>query len=437
MAIDLPCPACQKPLTVPDSAAGCTGKCPFCGVKVRVPDAAAAPKICRICKKDLSGHKRVKDPAGRYSCPECYADARQRKTVAAAGAPGLDERITPDDFSLPDLASIRPVPEPDPLPEPLLDLPPASAPPPAPAEPAAPPPAPLTGEEMLLADEPSARKPAAPSKPAAPAPASAPQPLPDVCPACQTPVLKKDARLCVRCGRDLTQLAGLQKLRAATAAGPSREEKVGSLIGKTLKVILWAGLAAALLLGVYVVYTMFVIDKYSNYPTARAKLLRDFFGFVAQGTNQAYVKAWGLVSLEHKALDRQTLYTARMRALHQDFAKRYGENWIAKLQIDPMEPEVDVHNTSVIRIDGDAYHVQVTAQVSMDRVLMNASNRKTMREDGKICFGISEVEFYEPMPPRERFRKSPSEPVETPDQIKQRRAQNEALPVEQPDTPNP
>jgi hypothetical protein len=80
MIITMICPSCGKLATAPRAAAGARGKCAHCGCPIEVP---RHNKNCKVCGKDTSGLKRIKDPEGSYYCAPCYEIAKARAVNAA------------------------------------------------------------------------------------------------------------------------------------------------------------------------------------------------------------------------------------------------------------------------------------------------------------------------------------------------------------------
>ena len=74
------CPMCRAVL--PPGAANARGevRCPRCAEMV-VPNAR---KLCARCSRDLTHERRMKDAAGEYYCPPCFA-----ATAAELGAQAL------------------------------------------------------------------------------------------------------------------------------------------------------------------------------------------------------------------------------------------------------------------------------------------------------------------------------------------------------------
>ncbi len=96
MALEVTCPGCGARTLVPESARGSWGRCPRCRQPVQVPAvgaatntydgaAAAGAKVCIVCRKDLRGQKRIKDPQGRYYCESCYAARITGKNLHGTG----------------------------------------------------------------------------------------------------------------------------------------------------------------------------------------------------------------------------------------------------------------------------------------------------------------------------------------------------------------
>jgi hypothetical protein len=417
MTIALICPSCGNLVTAPDSAAGCIGKCAKCGGAVKVP--APVKKVCVACGKDVSGAKRVKDDAGRYYCQPCFVDAH--KPVAAGTVAGMEVPAPAGGFGA--VAQIDPTPVSDEIP--LIEEPertprqragydddlPLKDDIPIKAEVTSP--AARYDDDLALKDDPAPRP--APRSPAADRTGlpsvSGPLNLPDACPNCGVPVFKKDSRLCVKCGRDLTQMDTLRRIKADAARGPSREEKAGQWVALAVKLGLWGGLAAALVLGAWLVYTMFNMPN--PFPTTRVQAVKDFLAFVEKGDEKSLEKAWGLVSIIHKNPDHRDVYLARFRKMSEDFRAKYGPGWNAKAVVDPPRgKEVSHGETLLVHIDKDAYYIVVDPQLALEAVITDMASKNTRTEDGKLGFGVADVEFYEFEPPKERFgRQSPSEPV--------------------------
>ena len=196
-------------------------------------------KVCVSCKKDVANAKRVKDPQGRYYCASCHEALTKKKAEATApvAAGGGDEY----DFS---------EPMPTPKPKPVVK-------------------APLGEGEAKKA-----------------------APLPAVCPNCGARVLP-NRRLCIKCNRDVTKMDKVIAMKAEEAAGPSKEEKIATVVAFLMKIGLVVGCVAVV---AFVLYGMYLrvkpVDTFEDFPTSREQVVRDFLKHVDEGSDKSLEKAY-------------------------------------------------------------------------------------------------------------------------------------------------
>jgi hypothetical protein len=320
----------------------------------------ATAAICCRCNKDVSNEKRVKDARGNIYCEPCYKAALQKQQAG-------QQQQTP--------AAPRPPAAPAAAARPAQN--------PAPRPPAAP----------------TVRKPAAAETPAA-AP-SAPKPLPDFCPACGAPTLP-GRRICIKCNRDMTKLDKLLAMRAANAKA-STEAKVGVAVGIFLKVaVIVIVLGAFAFIGWGIYASVNPGGPFDDYPVKRADAVHDILADIQTGTDKSYKKAFELVSFRERATNNPNedqLYKMVYKKMHDEFAQKYGNDWLSTVKIENAEPDSteEVVPFTVTMPNGDVYHVDTEAQISVTQAVANLTVRRDKpeyHENGKRHFGILEIEEY-------------------------------------------
>jgi hypothetical protein len=343
-------------------------------------------KICHLCQKDVSGTKRVKDPAGHYFCQPCFdkaaAHAPAAKAAQAGGRPaGAKVATTHPPAAKPVAVKIAPPPTP---PTPQLDLEPLPA-----------------SDELDFAEPPPPTpkpKPIAP--PAAARPAPKPGVLPEFCPACGTKVIH-GRRLCIKCQRDVTK-----PVVSKGAAVDDRTEAVATFVGKALKAGILAAVLAFVVFCGYGLYIMFFSsrDPFDMYPKTREAAVREFLGHVARGGDAEYDKALKLISFRvrfgtHNE-NEDTFYKVAFARMHDELAQKHGSDWLSKVKIDKEGVGSGEDEVLTAVIDDARYAMNVQVQIPAEKALTDRLARKveSYPEDGKRHFGIAEVFDYPPHP---------------------------------------
>ncbi len=323
--------------------------------------STAIKKICRLCNKDVSSTKRIKDAQGHYYCEPCHHAAVQRGPAPTA-APAPAPRPADDgEYDL--LPSTESAPK---RPAPTVKPPVATAP---------------------------AARPAA-----TPAPASSK--MPDFCPNCDAPVIK-NRKLCLRCHRDVTQMDKLLAMKAE-AEKTSTSEVAANWIGRIVKgalILLVLGIVVFLGIGAWLMFHP--AGAFDDYPTTREAAIRQFLEDVALGTDKGYNDAFLLISFRERQTNNtheDLLYKMVYTHMHDDFQKKYGADWPSKAKIESADPgNTEEVVPYLVTINGDSYHVSTQVQISVEQAIANMTVRREVPhypENGKRHFGVLEVEEY-------------------------------------------
>ena len=237
-------------------------------------------KICCICGKDVAKSPRVKDGHGRYYCQECQRMAAQSKQACATQPVGVQA------VAASGMAKISAEAIEESQPEPAL----------------------------------SSRK------------------LPGVCPNCGMRIFAS-RRTCLRCQMDLTSSDKVLAIRKRVEEG-SRESWAGAVVAKTIKIALVLAAIAVLVLFGWGFKMMLAPPRpFDEYPTSRAAAIAAFMNDVAKGTDNDFEKAFRLIDFQTRSIanmDQYSFYKNAFAKMHDDFARKYGDDWpsLAKIQGD-------------------------------------------------------------------------------------------------------
>lgn len=377
--------------------------------------AATTVKVCKLCGKDVSQLKRVKDPKGNYYCEECYVSAankKQQPVVVSAGQAASAHEAAPH---------VKPQ---------ILTLGPAVAAPSPPVAPAGPlhaaptdDPVEITPElvsslaegdelapdllpiETVDDDLAPVEEPAPAAKRITPVGQSAGKPgaLPSHCPACGTPVIS-GRRLCIKCNRDVTMPLASSMTRADK---PEVSDKVASMVGQSLKYAGMLAILAVIAVGAYALYITFIADgeSYQPYPKTRAAAIHQFLEAVAAGTDKSYAKAFEMISYRARASDdpqQRNHYKRLLTKMNEDLTKKYGKDWLTTVELDPRShqdittsDDCELHTVRIGK-DKDEYTISTQVQISMEEVIGNIPGRSKAEypENGKNRYGVLSVAEY-------------------------------------------
>jgi hypothetical protein len=288
---------------------------------------SSSPKLCRLCHKDVSNAKRVKDAKGQYYCQECHDNAVRKPA--------------------------QPVPA-----------------------------------EVDLAPEPAPVK-----------------KLPEFCPNCGAKVFP-NRKLCIKCNRDVTKMDKLIAIQKEAAKGPSSEEKVATIVGKTVKFALILFVIGFVIFCVWGIKLMFTpADPWEQYPTSRTAAVQKWLGYIAEGTPKAYDNAFLMISYRARTVsnaNEETFYKFSHMKIHDEFLKKYGNGWLSKVEFEKGEFQGNEAEESIaFKIGDDVYHVETQVQIAIDQVVMNVASRQqpSYADNAKNHFGIIEC-FEYPAHPR-------------------------------------
>jgi hypothetical protein len=302
-------------------------------------------KACCVCKKDVSATKHGKDKRGRYYCLPCFEEAKKR----AAATPHRDAGHVSTNGA------------------------PARAPAAAVAAPA------------VAAKE-------------------APVTMPEFCPGCGAKVFAGRKR-CMKCGGDVLEM---QKKAAARPKGddkPATEEVVATWLGRVMRVGLVVLVIGVVLFALYGLKLMFMPGGlWDNYPTTREAAVREFFGHIADGSDKSYDKAFMLISFRERTTGRSgedDLYKNVFRRMRDDFTKKYGSDWLSKMQLEKIGSNDNYADDEVdfkLKLGKDAYIVATQVQLDTTKATANMTlprvKKPVYNEDGNRRFGILDVEGY-------------------------------------------
>jgi hypothetical protein len=328
----------------------------------------ASVKTCRICGKDLTGQKRVKDGKGQYHCEPCYqAAAARTNALKAAAVPPPAPQEPADEYDL------RPQ---SPAPNPRVR--PASVPiARAPVKKAAP-------TLVIPSDDEGSRK----------------QILPKNCPNCGHAMLP-GRRICIKCNRDVTRMDKLLAMRAGDELPPEKAEVIAGIVGRVMKytlILVVVGVVVFLAWGAWLMFTP--AGPFDEYPKTRNAAVSEFLGYIAKGTEKSYHNAFLLVSFRVRSTNNaqeEQLYRGRFIRMHDDFLKKYGADWPSRAKIENMSP-ADTTGDAIfeISIGPDAYHIETQVQIPFDEATLNVLSRKAPYyvEDGQKHWGILDVSEY-------------------------------------------
>jgi hypothetical protein len=302
-------------------------------------------KICCMCKKDVSGAKHGKDKRGRYYCTSCFETAKKRAAAAAA----------------------QPV-----------------------------------AESVQMAATRATT--AAPVRPSAPAPAPAPETMPEFCPGCGAKVFANRKR-CIKCGGDVLEMQRKAAARPKDADRPATEEVVATWIARGAKVGLAVLVVGVVLFLLYGMKLMFLPGGlWDNYPTTREAAVREFLGYIADGSDKSYDKAFMLISFRERSTNRPNedgLYKTVFTRMRDDFNRKYGSDWLSKIKLENLgavdsypDDEVDFKLT----LGPDSYIIATQVQIDTTTATANMTLPKRKKpvydENGKRRFGILDVSDY-------------------------------------------
>jgi hypothetical protein len=309
-------------------------------------------KICGICHKDVSNSKRVKDAQGNYYCAACHEAANKQAPVVGVVA------------------------------------------------------------SVVKAAEVSAVRQKAPSP--QPTPAKKTQTLPKECPNCGAPVFP-NRRLCIKCHRDVTQMDRIIAMKAQAAKGPTGEEKLAIWIGRIVRFGIWTAVIVFVVLSGWAIKLWFTPSgPFDHYPTTRVAAVKEFLGYVSDGSDKALDKAFLLVSFRVRTTsnpNEQAYYNSAYRKMHEDFGQKYGTDWLSKATVERPDGSNEGDEGLMIKINNDSYYVSTQVQIAVDDAIIARLSRgpqNTYAEDGKNHFGILEVEEYPAHPrPKEPIKPEP------------------------------
>ncbi len=149
---------------------------------------------------------------------------------------------------------------------------------------------------------------------------------------------------------------------------------------------------------------IFPSGPFDNYPTTRVQAVQQILGNIAQGSDQGYENAFGMVSFRVRFTGNKhedVLYKSAFKQMHDDFAKKYGANWETRARIESSLPGSTAEIVPYkVTIDGDVYHVDTQVQISSTDSLQGAMSNDVYPENGKRHFGVLGIEEYSahPMP---------------------------------------
>lgn len=197
----------------------------------------------------------------------------------------------------------------------------------------------------------------------------------------------------------------MDKLLALRAehAKVSTEEKLGSAIGKIIKVSFILFLVAACGFMGYGAWMMFHPGKpFDDYPTTRADAVKQILADIQEGSDKSYEAAFKLITLHVRTTanaHQDLVYKMVYQRMHDDFLKLYGPNWLAKAKIEKENPE---NNEEIVpysvTIGDDVYHVLTQAQIAGGQVAKFEDTmlhgEQEFPENGQRHFGIYEIFEY-------------------------------------------
>jgi hypothetical protein len=234
--------------------------------------------------------------------------------------------------------------------------------------------------------------------------AAGPAKLPEFCPNCGAKVFA-NRKLCMKCNRDVTQMEKVIALKAEEAAGPSKEVVFAEWVGRVARVLMWTAAVAVVVFILWGVKVMFMPGGlWDNYPKTREAAVREFLGYIAEGSEKSYGKAFMLISFRERSTgqgDEETKYRAVFGKMHDEFAGKYGKDWLSKMRLENAgsadlypDDEVDFR----LKVGTDCYTIATQVQIDTTRAAANMTlpriKKPVYAEDGKNRFGILDVAEY-------------------------------------------
>jgi hypothetical protein len=294
-------------------------------------------KVCCMCQKDVSAAKHGKDKRGRYYCEPCFDAAKKR---AAATAHPATETVQPKAAGVAAATTAAPVPE----------------------------------------------------------------TIPDFCPGCGAKVFANRKR-CMKCGGDVLEMQRKAASRPKEDDRPAKEEVIATWFGRISRIGLAILVVGIVLFVLYGVKLMFMPGGlWDNYPTTREAAVREFLQHVATGTDASYEKAFMLISFRerttgHSGEDQR--YKAVFTQMHNDFAQKYGKDWLSKIKLENLGPNDNYADDEVdykLTLGNDSYIIATQVQIDLTTATANMTlprlKKPVFNENGKLHFGIIDVTGY-------------------------------------------
>jgi hypothetical protein len=228
--------------------------------------------------------------------------------------------------------------------------------------------------------------------------------MPEFCPGCGAKVFANRKR-CMKCGADIMQLVQKAAASPKDADRPKTEDVIATWVGRTARVGLVVAIVGVVLFILYGYKLMFMPGGlWDNYPTTREAAVREFLGDIAAGTDKSYDSAFMLISFRERSTGRSgedQQYKNTFTRMHDDFAKKYGNDWLTRIKLDNLgsndkyaDDEVDYKLT----LGKDSYIIATQAQMDTTKATANMTlprkKKPVYNEDGKHRFGIIDVSNY-------------------------------------------
>jgi hypothetical protein len=310
--------------------------------------STAAVKVCLVCGKDVANAKRVKDAQGNYYCEACQAAAAAKRQ----GAPKPVAVVMGDAKKQPATVAAK-------------------------------------GGDGAGEGGGESRGPAK---------------LPEFCPNCGAKVFA-NRKLCIKCNRDVTKMEKVIALKKEEAAPPSKEEVFATWVGRVARVVMWTVIVGVVVFILWGIKLQFMPPGlWDEFPKTREAAVREFLGYIAEGGEKNYGKAFMLISFRERSTglpDEEKKFDMVFAQMHDDFAKKYGADWLSKMKLENAgsndmytDDEVDYKLT----LGGDTYTIATQAQMDITtataHMTLPRAKKPVFNEDGKNRFGILDIAEY-------------------------------------------